>query len=130
MEEYNPVGWFEIAVVDLDRAEHFYQTVFGYSFDRQPETNGMTMSWFPMDPNKKGGAGSLVKGDYYQPSTEATGSVVYFTTPDFDSALGRVEEAGGAVIVPKQDIGEHGYIAWIKDTEGNTVALHTTKENG
>jgi len=30
--------------------------------------------------------------------------------------------------IPKKDIGEYGHIAWVEDTEGNFVGLHTRKE--
>ena len=28
-EKYNPVGWFEIPVLDMGRAKKFYDEVFG-----------------------------------------------------------------------------------------------------
>ncbi len=127
MEDYNPVGWFEIPVVDLDRAETFYETLLGIALIRQPEKDGMTMSWFPMHESGKGTSGSLVKHDMYTPSQNGAGVIIYFTTPDFDNALARVEEAGCKIIFPKKDIGEHGYIAGVEDTEGNHIALHTRK---
>jgi len=42
-------------------------------------------------------------------------------------ALGKVAVAGGIVLKPKFGIGEHGFIAYLKDTEGNKVALHSLK---
>lgn len=40
--------------------------------------------------------------------------------------LGRVEKAGGKVVLPKAAITpELGYFAMFTDTEGNRVALHS-----
>jgi predicted enzyme related to lactoylglutathione lyase len=44
---------------------------------------------------------------------------------DLTPVLGRVEPAGGKVVVPKTSIGEHGAIAVFIDSEGNRVGLHS-----
>jgi predicted enzyme related to lactoylglutathione lyase len=42
--------------------------------------------------------------------------------------LDRTVQAGGKIIVPKTLIGEDtGYYAFIVDTEGNRVALHSVR---
>jgi len=43
----NPATYFEIPVADLDRAVHFYRTVFGYEFTRQA-IDGNEMALFPL----------------------------------------------------------------------------------
>ncbi|POF55922.1 lactoylglutathione lyase, partial [Vibrio vulnificus] len=30
----NPIGWFEIYVDDVERAKHFYQSVFQVTFEQ------------------------------------------------------------------------------------------------
>jgi len=45
---------------------------------------------------------------------------------DLSVPLGRVESAGGKVILPKTGIGENrGFIALFIDTEGNKVGFHS-----
>jgi len=42
--------------------------------------------------------------------------------------LDKLVQAGGKIIVPKTMIGEDaGYYAFIVDTEGNRIALHSTR---
>lgn len=123
--EYNAIGWFEIPVTDMDRAEKFYEELLGYKLDRQEEKDGHLMSWFPMKENAMGAPGTLMRGEAYKPSHE--GTIVYFTAPKMDEMLERVEGLGGKVLAPKKDIGEYGYIAWVEDTEGNRIALHMAK---
>jgi len=46
---------------------------------------------------------------------------------DLSVPLARVEAAGGTIIKSKTRIGENGFMAIFKDTEGNHVALHSRK---
>ena len=32
---------------------------------------------------------------------------------------------GGEVLLPKTSVGEHGFCAWLRDSEGNRVGLHS-----
>ncbi|MBK6330266.1 MAG: hypothetical protein IPF62_06990 [Bacteroidetes bacterium] len=48
--------------------------------------------------------------------------------PDVNLVLDRATTAGGRIIVPKTLIGEDtGYYAFIVDTEGNRIALHSER---
>ena len=125
--DYNPVGWFEIPVSDLERSQKFYEAVFKLEMAPQAEEKGIQMTWFPMEMEKTlyGAGGSLVKAEGFTPSHQ--GTLIYFTAPDFDETLKRAEENGGKVLMPRTDIGEHGWIAWLEDTEGNRIAIHTKK---
>lgn len=118
----NPVVWFEIAVNDMEAARAFYQSVFEIEMP-VTEMGGSLMAWFPDDQESPGVSGSLVKGKGYVPSME--GSMVYFHTQDIEATLGRVEANGGRTLIPKQDLGEHGFFATFEDNQGNRVALHT-----
>lgn len=122
---YNPVGWFEIAVNDIARAQKFYETLFGVSMKRE-DSEGYEMAWFPSDMSVKGIPGALMKGYPYTPS--ASGTVVYFTCPDINATLTLGEHLGSKIILPKKSIGEYGTIAWLTDSEGNIIALHTVKK--
>jgi predicted enzyme related to lactoylglutathione lyase len=121
---YNPVGWFEIPVEDTERATKFYEALLEIKLTRR-DIPDYEMVWFPGDMNAKGISGALMKGDGYHPSDH--GPVIYFTCPDIEAALLRAEIAGGTIKLHKKDIGEYGYIGWVYDTEGNVIALHTTK---
>ena len=46
--EFNPVGWFEIPVTDMERAKKFYTELLGYELSDQ-KMGSMKMAWFPMD---------------------------------------------------------------------------------
>jgi predicted enzyme related to lactoylglutathione lyase len=118
------VGWFEIPVTDMNRAKQFYDAVFDITIGIH-EFGGFQMGWFPNDPEKSGATGSLVQHEMYKPSS-TDGPLIYFSCKDVDNELSRVEAANGEILRPKSQIGEgHGFMALIKDTEGNRIALHS-----
>jgi predicted enzyme related to lactoylglutathione lyase len=118
------LNWFELAVNDLPRATRFYETVLGESLKREV-FDGMPMAIFRTpDPREVGGA--LVQSPSRKPGTD--GGLIYLNAAGrLDACLDRVEQAGGAVLMPKTDIGEPGFIALVRDTEGNTVGLHSPR---
>ena len=118
--EYRAV-WFDIPVADLERAKAFYSAVFEVELT-DAEMGPNKMSMFPFEPGVV--SGCLVQGPDYKPSAE--GSVVYLNGgDDLSVPLARVEGAGGTVVLDKMSIGEYGFIAYIIDTEGIKVALHS-----
>jgi predicted enzyme related to lactoylglutathione lyase len=77
-----------------------------------------------MFPSEDGVSGSIIQGEGHVPSTD--GTVVYLNAgADLSVVLDRVEAAGGQVVAPKTSIGENGFMAYIKDSEGNRVGLHS-----
>lgn len=120
---YNPIHWLEIATKDLERAKSFYETVFKLEF-QYLEMPDSKMYMFGKQ-EMIGSGGCLVKSNDNKPSTE--GTLVYFSSEDLATELGRIEEAGGKIIVPKTDIGEFGFFAHVIDTEGNRIGLHSMK---
>ncbi|MFX0556770.1 VOC family protein [Maribacter sp. CXY002] len=122
----NLVSWFEIPVIDMNRAKQFYDAVFEINIAIH-DLEGLQMGWFPMNPEKSGASGSLVKHKEYIPS-ETHGPVLYFSCLDVVNELSRVEAAGGSILKPKTGIGGgYGFMALVKDTEGNRIALHSNQ---
>ena len=117
-------NWFEIPVKDLDRAIKFYEKVFDVKLARE-DMGGMKMAMFPFTQDTPGAAGSLIKGESYEPSH--AGTVVYFSVEDLPDTLRRINANGGKTLMPKTAIGQYGFIAQYEDTEGNRLALHSMK---
>lgn len=119
----NALNWFEIPVRDMPRATQFYSTIFGFGavMEAGPSGEGYEMAMFP---TTSGVGGALMHGEGYNPSMD--GTLVYLNCgDDLAPVLARVEAAGGRVLQPKTSIGEHGAYAFIADTEGNRIALHS-----
>lgn len=120
----NLVNWFEIPASDFGRAVNFYKSILDIEIT-ETEMFEMQMGLFPSDGQNVSGA--IVKGDMYKPS--ADGALMYLNGgEDLSGILGRVEKAGGTIIVPKTLINpETGFMAMFTDTEGNRMALHSIK---
>lgn len=120
----NAMNWFEIPVTDYNRAKKFYSTIFGQEIqDFDMGEKPMKYGIFPYEMGD-GVGGAIVQMEGLNPS--ADGSTVYLNGgDDLNVALGKVESAGGSIIMPKMDINENGFIAQFIDTEGNRVALHS-----
>jgi predicted enzyme related to lactoylglutathione lyase len=117
------LSWFEIPVVDMDRAMKFYEGVLKAPL-RRGDFFGTDTAVFKAEEPGVGGA--LIRQEKVHP--QADGTLVYLNlTGQLDAALGRVPGAGGAVLLPKTSIGDMGEIAIIRDSEGNRVGFHSEK---
>jgi len=123
-DQTNSLNWFEIPVMDMARAKHFYQVIFSIHM-QEDSMMGMQMASFPYIPGNGKVGGALVKSEFNKPSME--GILIYLNAnPDLDNVLSKVEAEGGKILVPKTLINEQiGYMAFFMDTEGNRIGLHS-----
>lgn len=125
----NAISWFEIPTTDIDRAQKFYESIFGITMISMDMPN-IKMRMFPLDDMMTQVGGALVdSGGFHKPSL-TEGPLIYLNgNPDVQHVLGKVEAAGGTITVPKTEISpEYGFMAVFIDTEGNRVALHSVPQ--
>lgn len=117
------LNWFEIPTLDFERARTFYARIFDYEMPVMTMDSNL-MGFLPHEQGT-GVGGAIVHGDGNVPSRE--GTLIYLNGgADLNTVLGRVEEAGGQILVPKTDIGSGmGFFALFLDTEGNRLGLHS-----
>lgn len=120
----NPVRWFEIYVQNMARAKPFYESVFQVKLEKL-DTPDFEMWAFPMQAERPGASGSLVKMDGVPSGGNST--LVYFACEDCAVEAARVVEFGGRIYRAKFSIGEYGFIALALDTEENMIGLHSMK---
>lgn len=111
------VNWFEIPVIDVERAAEFYATVLDRALTTMDGPDGPMQVFMGED----GPAGALIQS---AEPVSAQGVLVYLNCPDIDAAIERVAAAGGEVEMARTSIGEYGYTAQFIDSEGNRIALH------
>lgn len=117
------INWFEIPVVDFERAKKFYEALFNAELMEMDFPDGR-YGMLPADMEQGGIGGGIVQGEGFEPSSK--GTVVYLNGgDDLSIPLARVAAAGGRIILPKTSIGANGFMAHFIDTEGNRVALHS-----
>jgi predicted enzyme related to lactoylglutathione lyase len=118
----NAITWFEIPVTDIDRAQAFYEAVLGRKLRRE-DFGGQTLAIFPYDNPATGGA---LQAGANASARAGSGIRIYLDCmPSIDAALARIEAAGGHIVAPKSALPPGmGFIAHLRDTEGNEVGLH------
>jgi predicted enzyme related to lactoylglutathione lyase len=122
------LAWFEIPVNDLERAVSFYNSVFATEvaiLDKRANYGSMVGLLIQSDAL----IGTLTQNIPYVPSRRE-GCILYLNVDDepLQTVLLRVEAAGGQVLLPVTPIDPHrplGHVAWILDSEGNRIGLHS-----
>jgi uncharacterized protein len=117
----NAATWFEIPVIDLNRAQAFYGAVFGWVFEHAT-MHGLEMAMITMHPEQYGASGALVSGEGYVPAQY--GTRVYLHCADVTHTLEHIVQLGGVVMLPNTSIEPWGFVGEFLDCEGNLVALH------
>ena len=124
-----PVGWFEIYVTDMKRAEEFYHAMFGFAFGDLPTSSpDLPMRAFPGmgDMEAMGITGALIKHPEVKPGVG--GTLVYFPVPSCKAAVEKAKGLGVAVYLAGKSLGKYGNIAVIGDSEGNAIGIHSGEE--
>ena len=120
----NPVGWFEIYVDDMARAQAFYEKVFEVKLQAL-DSPVIKMTAFPMVGDLPGSTGALVQMQGGRPTGNAV--IIYFSCNDCAVEAKRAAQNGGKIFKEKFSIGNYGFIALVHDTEGNMIGLHSMK---
>ena len=125
----NAISWFEIPVLNLVKAQQFYETVLQCSMRREnmgPSEGAV----FPYDDAAEGVGGALMCGPSAPVTATGTGGgvLVYLDCAPhtIDSLLQRAVAAGGRVAMPHTALPPGmGFIACMFDLDGNKIGLHS-----
>ncbi|MCC2607684.1 VOC family protein [Planctobacterium marinum] len=116
----NTISWFDLPVLDLQRAMAFYSTLL--ETDITEEFPGVAV--FSHTENDV--SGCLCLSTEHQPSRD--GALLYFNVAGrLDSAVALVEDLGGQIEQAAHDIGPFGRRAIVLDSEGNRIALYSAQ---
>lgn len=121
---------FEIHAEDLDRAQAFYETVLGWTFQSWGDGSYRLVTTGPDDqPGINGGLlkrmGQLETGvDYPVIAHMCTVDV-----EDVDAYVAKAVGAGGVAALPKMPVPGVGWLAYVKDTEGNIFGMMQNDPN-
>lgn len=114
---------FEIPADDPERSIKFYETVFGWTIEKW---DGPIEYWLIMtgDESEPGIDGGLARRE--DPETRVENTI---DVKNLDQTLADVKANGGTVLRPRMAVPGVGWMAYIKDTEGNTFGLMESDEN-
>lgn len=119
----NKIVHFEIPADQPARAKSFYEKSFGWTIEAYPGfADYWGVSTTPVNDKREttepGINGGMIKrgGNVVHP-------VLTIDVPDIERALATVEKNGGKTLQKKQPVGDMGFTAYFKDSEGNVVGL-------
>ena len=117
------VAWFEIPVLDIDRAQAFYEAMLGQPLRREP-MGPQTLAVLPYDAAN--GVGGALLHSPAMPQTSAQGTLVYLNAgPLLEATVARALAAGARISTPRVDLPEGmGSFVHVIDSEGNRIGLH------
>ena len=113
---FNSVTHLEVPVTNVARAKRFYGSLFALKFIT------LETGYVIFKPAKGvGGAFNpvkkIVRNDTFVP---------YFEVKSIARTLLIAKRLRAKILIPYTSIGEYGFMAQIKDSEGNTIGLHET----
>lgn len=114
---------FEIPADDTKRASEFYNKAFGWTINPMPEFDYIALRTADSDENGMPKNPGSINGGMAKRGEPVQNIVVTINVKDIDKTLDTVEKLGGKKVMGKTPIGEMGFTAYFKDTEGNVVGL-------
>jgi uncharacterized protein len=127
----NKVVHFEIPYDDKEKCIDFYKKVFGWNFQDMPEMNYTIAHTVEVDDkHMPKEAGAINGGMYKRNETSANSPVLVIDVQNLDEYVEKVKETGGELFMEKVKVGEMGFYAQVKDTEGNIIGLWEDVKKG
>ena len=114
---------FEIPADDLSRAKKFYSTVFGWRANEMPEMEYVMIGTTESDENGMPKQPGAINGGMLKRQDPVRHPVVTIDVENMDDALAKVKKNGGQIVREKLPVGEMGFAAYFKDSEGNVLGL-------
>jgi hypothetical protein len=114
---------FEIPFDDAERAKAFYREVFGWRLRDMPEWDYVTVSSGPAREDGTATEPGYIGGGMTPRNDVNRATVITIDTDDADATLATVAAHGGEVLQQKLPVGDMGFAAYFRDSEGNVVGL-------
>jgi uncharacterized protein len=117
------VTHFEIPVDDMARAQAFYRDAFGWRIAAASAMGYTLVTTAPTDENGRPSEPGAINGGMLPRGEPVLHPVVTITVDDVDAALETIERLGGAAVQGRTPVGQIGFAAYAKDSEGNVIGL-------
>jgi len=119
----NSIVHFEIPADDVERAKKFYQEALGWKI-----SDPWNMMYWLVETKEKGAEG--INGGLMKrmgpPPADMQAVNAYVCTvgiPDLDARVAKALGLGGTMALPKMAVPGIGWLAYVKDTEGNIFGM-------
>jgi len=120
----NKVAHFEIPYDDQQRAQKFYQDVFGWQINQFADMDYYMATTCKSDPKTmKPTEPGAINGGLLPKDPTGEHPIIVIDVPSMDEHIKKIESAGGKVVMPTMKIGDFGLYARVADTEGNVIGI-------
>jgi len=112
-------GWFELPVLDLERAKHFYHALLGWRFQKLMRSEILNYWMIEVDE-------AFIGGLRKTPDRErsACAPVIYFYVASLGPKLKAAEVLGARLEGGRVDLGlGRGCFQWLRDLDQNRIAF-------
>ena len=118
---------FEIHAEDQDRAQRFYEAMFGWTFTAWGDSGYRLVDTGSEGPGINGG---LLRRHGPSPAggEPVAAWICTVEVDDVDAYAAKAEANGGSLALPKMAIPGVGWLAYVKDTEGNILGIMQADE--
>ncbi|HXM54165.1 MAG TPA: VOC family protein [Candidatus Dormibacteraeota bacterium] len=117
------IGWWEIDVPDIERAQQFYGAVCPWMLQPMEGYAGYVIV------NVSGqGIGALQASEGGEPS--GRGVTLYVDVPDLEATLEKAKREGATVLQERMEVPGPSWIGLIKDPFGTKIGFVTTNRAG
>jgi uncharacterized protein len=114
---------FEIPFDNAERAQSFYRDVFDWQIQPMPEMQYTMVSTGPTSDQGMPTEPGFIGGGMMQRQAPIDRPVITLQVDDIDDALLTVEKHGGEAVGEKLTVGDMGFAAYFRDSEGNLLGL-------
>lgn len=113
---------FEIPYDDGERAKDFYHKAFGWNIMPVP---GMDYTMVMSGPTGEQGPdeSGFINGGMMQREEPYTAPNLVVDVDNLETALKAINDAGGTTVSERQAVGDMGFTAYCRDSEGNLLGL-------
>ena len=118
--KHGAFGWTELMTTDTEAAQQFYTALFGWETELAPMED-MKYTVIKVDGDPVGGIMNMAPDCQGIPPMWG----VYVTVDDADVTAAKVEELGGKLLQPPQDIPNVGRFCVIQDPQGAALCAIT-----
>jgi predicted enzyme related to lactoylglutathione lyase len=120
---------FEIPYDDGDRARAFYEKAFGWQLMTMPEM-GYTMATSGPSGDQGPTEAGFINGGMMKREEPFTAPNIVIDVDNIEDALRAVNDAGGTTVAERQAVGDMGFAAYFRDSEGNLLGVWETAQPG
>lgn len=124
MNTPNRVSHFEIPADNVARAKTFYEKAFSWKINEFPGMDYFGVQTVATNDKQQPTEIGGINGGLAKRAGPLTHPVFTIEVANIDHALAAIEKNGGKTIQKKQAVGDMGFTAYFKDSEGNVVGLY------